>query len=153
MTRAKRKFAIVSALLSAAFVLFGFGAPAEAAPLPRTSAVMPMGCGDLSMAAYGPIGGGWSRTYYGRCGHLDMHHNPYITVAWEAAPFTSSWACVRARGYRWSDGKAYWASLGCGTSGSGTVHWGKTGTQNIGTTAVQVKSQNIVLGVPVYFTD
>ncbi|MCW2799066.1 MAG: hypothetical protein JWQ70_538 [Aeromicrobium sp.] len=147
------KCVVPAAMIAGLLVTVGFGAPAQAAPLHPTSAAMPMGCGDISMAAYGPIGGNWSRTYYGRCGHVDTKHKPTITVSWEVPFFSSSWACVKARGYKWADGKSYWVSLGCGTGGHGTVHWGQTGHQVMSTTAVKAKSENIVIGAPVYFTD
>jgi hypothetical protein len=143
VTRFRSRSAVVATALAAAFVFVGFGAPAQAAPVHPSAVAMPMGCGDVSMAAYGPIGGHWSRTYSGRCGHIDQKNKPTIGMAWE----------VKARGYRWSDGKPYWVSLGCGSGGHGTVHWGQTGHEIIGTTAVKALSENIVLGAPVYFTD
>ncbi|MER5674935.1 hypothetical protein [Pseudonocardia alni] len=157
--RVTRMFAPVvtalAALLAGAVVAVAPPATtAEAAPAQEvTATVRTVSCGKIDRAAYAPIGGKWSRTYNGSCGHIAQQAKPYITVSWEVANFSSGQACVKARGFRWSDGKPYWTSLGCGKSGHGTVHWGKAGTQIIATTAVQALSQNIVTGVPVYFTD
>lgn len=107
----------------------------------------------MNAAGYGPIGGGWSRTYYGSIAHIGGTSKPVIGVSWEVVDGSSAQACVKARGYRWSDGKAYWVSLGCGKSGGGTVHWGKDGGYGIAAkTAVKVKSLNIATGAPIYFT-
>ncbi|WP_145981459.1 hypothetical protein [Pseudonocardia sp. HH130629-09] len=134
----------------------GTGTVAAAAAAPErqaTATVRTVSCGKIDRAAYAPIGGKWSRTYNGSCGHIARQSKPYITVSWEVPRFSSGQACVKARGFRWSDGKEYRVSLGCGKSGHGTVHWGKAGTQIIATTAVKALSQSIVTGVPVYFTD
>lgn len=119
----------------------------------RNEAARPLTCGRVDRAGYGPIGGHWSRTYKGQCAHISLPKKPAIGVRWEVADFSSGQACVKVRGYRWRDGKAYWVSAGCGKSGGVTVHWGKDGRGASGVTAVKVKSQNIVTGVPVYFTD
>ncbi len=106
-------------------------------------------------AAYGTPAGTWSRTYYGSVAHIAGSKKPAIYVGWRiAVQGSSSKACVKTRGYRWSDGKAYWVNLGCGTSGGGTVHWGKDGGYGISAkTAVQVKTYYIGVGAPITFTD
>lgn len=120
-----------------------------------TGVVRLANCGDMDREAYGPMFGHWSRTYRGECGHMAGTHKPRIGVAWAVADFSDGEACVQARGYRWRDGKPYWVSLGCGTSGSGVVHWGKSGgyAATMSITAVKVKSLMYPLGVPIYFTD
>jgi hypothetical protein len=110
-------------------------------------------CGKIDRAGYAPPFT-WSKTYKGQCGHISTAAKPTITVAWEVPFFSSGKACVKARGYRWSDGKAYWTSLGCGSSGHGTVHWGKVGGPDVlSVSAVKGTSQALPLGTPFYFTD
>ncbi len=125
-------------------------AKVAAAAQPRMAA---SSCGSW-LAVYAPIGGKWSRTYKGTCGHIDTQAKPKHYVSWRVAPMSSGKMCVRAKGYRWRDGKPYWAYLGCGSSGGGYVHWGKVGGPDVlGVNQVQGKSQTIVTGVPGYFTN
>ena len=109
-------------------------------------------CTDYA-SVWAPIGGAWSREYRGNCGHLDTATYPKHAVRWFVDSATSGQMCVRAKGYRWRDGAPYWASLGCGTSGWGYVHWGKVGGASVmGVNIVEGKSIS-TLGVPGWFSN
>jgi hypothetical protein len=122
---------------------------------PQHSATQPniklVSCNDNSRLAYGPIGGAWGKTAYGTCAMISSGPKPYVYVKWEVDSQSKNRACVKTRGYRWSDGKAYWTSLGCGTSGGAKVHWGKPNVGTAARTAVKAKAVYITSGVPVYF--
>lgn len=150
----KRFIRIVTALTGAAVLSVPAAASASTpAAAPSSTQRAAASCGSY-LAVYGPLGGGWSRTYKGTCGHVDIQAKPQHWVSWSVGVFSSGQMCVRARGYRWSDGKEYWTSLGCGKGGGGYVHWGKVGGPDVmSVNAVQGKSMNIVLGVPGYFSN
>jgi hypothetical protein len=102
-------------------------------------------------AAYAPFGGGWSRDYHSTCWYTTtIVERPQTYVSWEIS-FGDAQACVKAKGYRWRDGKAYWVSLGCGTSGGGYVHWGQYWHQVADYHHVKTKSLMFPLGAPVEF--
>lgn len=124
----------------------------KSAPATPGSDLRLASCGRLDAAGWAAPGY-WSRTWRGSCGHVSTATYPKIYVAWAVPPFSSGSACVKARGYRWRDGAAYWTSLGCGKSGGGYVHWGQVGHEVMSTTAVKGFSQNIVTGTPFMFTD
>ena len=65
------------------------------------------------------------------------------TYSWEVPNFSSGRACAQGRGYN-STGGNKWASLGCGTGGSGSVSWGK----RLSYPSYKAKSLAIPLGTP-----
>lgn len=118
----------------------------------KSNSVARSSCGDY-IAVYAPPGWGWSRTTGGTCGHIDNGPYPQHYIKWMVNPGSSGSMCVRAIGYRWRDGKSYWASLGCGKSGGGLVHTGRSGGAGSTTVnRVQAVTQT-GLGVPGRFTD
>jgi hypothetical protein len=62
-----------------------------------------------------------------------------LKITWSVQPGTTQRACLAGR-----MGKAHhqhkWQSLGCGTSGSGTIKWPRNTASNV---EVRVKSQNL----------
>lgn len=146
--------AAAASLCGSVMLLPQAGAEATASPqdpqLTDKPVALPMGCGDHSVAVWGAVGGQWTGTFHGQCGHIATQHNPEIYLSYENVG--NSQGCVLARGYRWRDGKPYWTSLGC-NGGGGWVHWGKTGHEIIATTAYKGKSLTIVTGASMLATD
>lgn len=75
------------------------------------------------------------------CGPYAAYAPPFTWSTWKAGCSVLGWDDSATKGYHWgvpawSDGQAcaqgkgfhpsgaYWISLGCGTGGNGTVHWG-----------------------------
>lgn len=146
LTRVVRSFATLVAGVALVSV---FGQPHLNLDQPEINLVR---CGSVDQAAIAtPFT--WSRTYEGRCAHVAGGKHPQTYVEWNVPSFSDGHACVQAMGYRWSDGKRYWQSLGCGTSGGGAVHWGKSNVGTAAPTRIQALSQNAPLGSAVRFTD
>ncbi|GGO93789.1 hypothetical protein GCM10011584_33300 [Nocardioides phosphati] len=153
----KLKLALFACLAALLVAQVSTSTTAASRPAPEdhgtTANLKLVSCGAYEAAGYATPGY-WSKTWHGSCGHTtSVVKYPKIYVAWTVPPWSSGSICVKARGYRWSDGAAYWTSLGCGPSGGGYVHWGKVGHQVMSTTAVKGWSQMVPLGAPFYFTD
>lgn len=61
-------------------------------------------------------------------GHTSTPANPAkLGYSWQIPPYSNGRICVQGLGYIWSSTQqktiAKWYSLGCGTSGGGTVPW------------------------------
>lgn len=76
---------------------------------------------------------------------------------WSVASMSEGQACVKVKGFRfpdnrddrWSAGKEYWVSAGCGKSGGAEVEWGNV----LAYTEVEIKSTIPMLGVAINWFD
>lgn len=104
------------------------GAPAPAAPAAGGDVVVRGTCDGWQSAVAGVTGWATSRDKCPFTGRVSTPANPEkAKYTWTIPPGSNGRICVEGQGWYWNAAKkksvAKWVSLGCGTSGGGTVNW------------------------------
>ncbi|WP_344772078.1 hypothetical protein [Brevibacterium ammoniilyticum] len=95
--------------------------------------------------AWAPVGSIWGKAARSNCAFIGTTKTVKKTYRWDVSGWSNGRVCVKVRGYN-TKAKEFWASGGCGKSGSVTVSWGNVSS----VPALKAKSLTTA-GVPVDF--